>query len=439
MPFDAYPLKRLAILAACTPLLFSERVQPPARFVTAVQHRHHGDLTRVAVAVTAAFRFRSYQLHNPERLYFDILDARPQIASGRRYSEIVDDSLLKQVRVAETTGGITRIVLALGENVRTTVSQQIDPPRLIIDLAVGDIDAAAGSQPQSPPVLEPFSLPVRPRPLAPLELGHAATAPQVRTVPPATPMAGVTPAPAGAALSARLAPNEQAPVARALALKVKKVVIDPGHGGRDEGTVGPNGLKEKDLVLDVALRLGKLIEERLGVRVIYTRSDDTFVSLEQRTEIANQTSGDLFLSIHANSSPAAAQVSGVETYFLNFSESRNALELAARENAGSQKSVFELQDLIQKITLQDKAEESREFAARVQASLYALSARNFPALKNRGVRQAPFVVLIGTTMPSVLAEIGFLSNPNEESLLRELDYRQNVAEALYRGIASYVR
>jgi N-acetylmuramoyl-L-alanine amidase len=223
---------------------------------------------------------------------------------------------------------------------------------------------------------------------------------------------------------------------RALGLKVERIVIDAGHGGHDQGTEGPKGLLEKDLVLDVATRLGKLVGERMGAEVIYTRSDDTFIPLDQRTALANERKADLFLSIHANSSPYP-RIAGIETFYLNFSSSKDALDVAARENASSQKSIFELQDIIQKITQHDKAEESKEFASRLQAALYAFSARNLPGEKNRGVKKAPFVVLIGASMPSVLAEIGFLSNPREEALLKKPDYRQKLAEALYRGVARY--
>ena len=223
---------------------------------------------------------------------------------------------------------------------------------------------------------------------------------------------------------------------RALGLKVGRIVIDAGHGGHDQGTQGPHGLLEKELVLDVAQRVGKLVEERMNAEVIYTRSDDTFIPLEGRTAIANQKKADLFLSIHANSSPYP-RIAGMETFYLNFTDSKDALDVAARENASSQKSIFELQDIIQKITLHEKLDESREFAGRLQASLYALSARNIPGQKNRGIKKAPFVVLIGASMPSVLAEIGFLSNPREESLLKKSDYRQKLAESLYRGISKY--
>ena len=213
-------------------------------------------------------------------------------------------------------------------------------------------------------------------------------------------------------------------------------MIDAGHGGHDQGTEGPHGLVEKELVLDVAQRVGKLIEERLNAEVIYTRSDDTFIPLEGRTAIANQKKADLFLSIHANSSPFP-RIAGMETFYLNFSDSKDALDVAARENASSQKSVFELQDIIQKITLHEKLDESREFAGRLQAALYSFSSRNLPGQKNRGVKKAPFVVLIGANMPSVLAEIGFLSNSREETLLKKPDYRQKLAESLYRGISKY--
>jgi len=223
---------------------------------------------------------------------------------------------------------------------------------------------------------------------------------------------------------------------RVLGLKVGRIVIDPGHGGHDTGTVGPEGLREKDLVLDVAKRLGALIEERMNSEVIYTRSDDTFIPLEQRTEIANQAKADLFLSIHANSSPLRS-ANGIETYYLNFTTSKAALDLAARENAGSQKSVFELQDLLEKIALRDKVDESREFASRIQSALFAFSAKNDSRMRDRGIKKAPFVVLIGASMPSVLAEIGFISNVHEEGVMKRGEYRQRLAEALYKGVASY--
>ena len=224
---------------------------------------------------------------------------------------------------------------------------------------------------------------------------------------------------------------------RALGLKIGRIVIDPGHGGHDTGTIGPNGLEEKDLVLDVGRRLGKLLEARLGAEVVYTRKDDTFIPLETRTAIANQQRADLFISIHANSSDDP-EARGVETYYLNFTSSPEALEVAARENAVSEKSIYELQDLVKKIALKEKIEESREFAGDVQQSLHSSLAAKSPGIRNRGVKKAPFIVLIGANMPSILAEISFVSNPGDEHRLETGEYRQRIAESLYRGIAKYV-
>jgi N-acetylmuramoyl-L-alanine amidase len=224
---------------------------------------------------------------------------------------------------------------------------------------------------------------------------------------------------------------------RALGLKIGKIVIDPGHGGHDTGTIGPNGLQEKDLVLEVGRRLGKLLQTRLGAEVVYTRKNDTFIPLETRTAIANQQRADLFISIHANSS-RDSEARGVETYYLNFTSSPEALEVAARENAVSEKSIYELQDLVKKIALKEKIEESREFAGDVQESLHSGLAAKSPAIRNRGVKKAPFIVLIGANMPSILAEISFVSNPSDEHRLEASEYRQRIAESLYRGIAKYV-
>ncbi len=223
---------------------------------------------------------------------------------------------------------------------------------------------------------------------------------------------------------------------RALGLKIGKIVVDAGHGGHDTGTIGPKGLMEKDLVLDVALRLGKLLEKQLGAEVVYTRNDDTFIPLETRTAIANKQEADLFISVHANSSRDAS-ARGVETYYLNFTSNADALEVAARENAVSQKSVFELQDLVKKIALKEKIEESREFASDVQHAMSTgLSTKN-QAMRDRGVKKAPFVVLIGANMPSILAEISFVSNPGDEKKLQTPEYRQKIAESLYKGVARY--
>jgi N-acetylmuramoyl-L-alanine amidase len=246
-----------------------------------------------------------------------------------------------------------------------------------------------------------------------------------------TAVADATPARAAAPMA-----DGETSLVRALGLKIGRIVIDAGHGGHDSGTIGADGIEEKDVVLDVALRLGKLLSERLGAEVIYTRADDTFIPLETRTAIANKAQADLFLSIHANSSPDAS-ARGVETYYLNFTSDPTALDVAARENAVSDQSIHQLSDLVKKIALKDKIAESREFASDVEGSLYSGLAKGNAGLKDRGVKKAPFVVLIGANMPSILAEISFVTNPKDASQLAQPEYRQRVAESLYKGVARY--
>ena len=223
---------------------------------------------------------------------------------------------------------------------------------------------------------------------------------------------------------------------RVFGLKLGKVVIDAGHGGHDTGTISPHGLMEKNLVLDVALRLGRMISQQLGADVVYTRSEDVFIPLEDRTKIANDEKADLFISIHANSSPEPS-ATGVETYYFNLTADQSALDLATRENATSVSSISDLNDLLHKAVLKTKSDESREFAQKVQTSLWGTSVRMNNRSRDRGVRQAPFVVLIGATMPSILAEIGFVSNPHDEKLFNRIDQRTRIAEALFKGISQY--
>jgi N-acetylmuramoyl-L-alanine amidase len=244
-------------------------------------------------------------------------------------------------------------------------------------------------------------------------------------------VADATPARAAAPMA-----DGETSLVRALGLKIGRIVIDAGHGGHDSGTLGVDGIQEKDVVLDVALRLGKLLHDRLGAEIIYTRSDDTFIPLETRTAIANKAQADLFLSIHANSSPEPA-ARGVETYYLNFTSDPTALDVAARENAVSDQSIHQLSDLVKKIALKDKIAESHEFASDVEGSLYAGLAKGNAGLKDRGVKKAPFVVLIGANMPSILAEISFVTNPKDAEQLAQPEYRERVAESLYKGVARY--
>lgn len=432
------------------------------RQVTAVRCWSLDDVTRVVIEVDGDFEFHAERAHNPERIFFDMDRSAPHINGHRFYSTNVGDRLVKKVRVAEPHGGVTRVVLDLQGAADYTATQLSNPDRLVVELR------PPGQTSRPARIIErPLFTPPATRPSAPQVVAQALPAPPVLGPAP-LPATGLSstataPAPSGFAmrvqperqpettsppnasrsldravpgLAAKLSNDGSGSLTRALGLKIRRVVLDPGHGGQDYGTTGPNGLMEKDLVLDVALRLGKLIESRMGSEVVFTRSDDTFIPLERRTAIANEKKADLFLSIHANSSPYP-RIGGVESYYLNFTNAKDALAVASRENASSDKSVFELRDLIQKITLQDKAEESKEFAANIQAAMFAFVARYNPGLKNRGVKKAPFVVLIGASMPSVLAEIGFLSNTHEEALLKKPEHRQKLAEALFRGVFRY--
>jgi N-acetylmuramoyl-L-alanine amidase len=243
----------------------------------------------------------------------------------------------------------------------------------------------------------------------------------------------------GPPLIPELTRDGQHSLTRALGLKIGRIVIDAGHGGHDTGTIGPTGLMEKDLCLDVALRLGKIIQQHLpSAEVVFTREDDTYIPLERRTEIANQAKADLFISVHANSSQDH-KARGIETYYLNFTGSSDAMEVASRENALSENGVHDLQDIVTKIARSEKIEESRDLATMIQDSLSKRMENLNRGDRNRGVRKAPFVVLIGADMPSVLAEISFLSNPSDEQWLKKPENRQRVADGLYHGIESYLQ
>jgi N-acetylmuramoyl-L-alanine amidase len=224
-------------------------------------------------------------------------------------------------------------------------------------------------------------------------------------------------------------------LSRQLGLGVARIVIDPGHGGHDPGAKA-RGLSESDVVLDVALRLETLLLKQQGVEVVLTRRTNTFVSLEERTEIANREGADLFLSIHANASADTA-ARGVETYFLNVAANSEAEAVAARENAGSVQAMHTLPQLIQAIATNDKQAESRELAGLVQSSLVQRLGPRNEGFQNRGVKQAPFMVLIGAQMPSVLAEVGFLTSRTEAGLLKQAAYKQSIAESLCDAILQY--
>lgn len=420
--------------------------------------------TRLVIATEQEARFFQGTLENPARVFVDIQNARLAAQlEGKTYS--LNDGYVKKVRFGQPKPDVARIVLDIDSIQKCQVFTLSAPARIVIDLtgnrrkgpeAVTSTSNIAWVVKQGEPLADELDLPLptrKPSTAAKEEkravVRSAATEATVSPVHSPEPKDRKALAASAEALQEppNLTKSSQARASlpksdgtrsliRTLGLKIGRIVIDPGHGGHDTGTVGPSGLIEKDLVLDIAVKLKKLIEDRLESEVILTRDDDTFIPLEERTAIANQSGADLFLSIHANSS-RNHKVSGVETFFLNFASSADAAEIAARENSSSQKTVFELQDLVQKITLREKVDESREFAHIVQKAMATQLHKARSQTRDRGVKQAPFIVLIGANMPSILSEISFVSNPADEKLLKSSNYRQKVAEALCQGIEAY--
>jgi N-acetylmuramoyl-L-alanine amidase len=431
----------------------------------------NADATRVIIDLEDTVQYSSARIANPDRIFFDLHSARltPEVARGNVQ---VFGSLLTGVRVAQNQSGVVRVVLDVDGVKDYAASLLSNPPQLVIFLystvrnggAVrtakskpakpqsgaeeASEDARAGSSDsgsmksvsEKDPGVEPGATPSNAMTRSTAAGGKNSHGRQLSSAS-ANTVLNTNPKPDLIRPSNAPQPTRdgQSTLTRALGLKIGRIVIDAGHGGHDTGTIGPTGLMEKDLCLDVALRLGKIIQQRLpGADIVYTRSDDTFIPLEERTNIANQAKADLFISIHANSSQDHA-ARGVETYYLNLKGSAEAMEVAARENASSDQGVHDLEDLVKKIARNEKIDESKEFAEDIQDSLAKRMQKTSKTVKDRGVRKAPFVVLIGADMPSILTEISFLSNPADEKLLKQPEYRQRVAEGLYQGMASYLQ
>jgi len=361
--------------------------------VRGIQVFTNAHASSVVIALSAAAKVSRGALPKRHLVYFDIANPRGRATNdaGPAASLRVDDGRVEKV-VAADHGRFTRVVVNTSAAANADMGRVFpNPDRLIVGVTggtAGSVGGAAAPPPAPPPA------PARPADML---------------------------ASGGTSLS------------RALGLKLHRIVLDAGHGGYDTGTIGPGDLEEKNVVLDVTLRLGKLLRQRLGVDVIYTRDNDTYIPLQERTAIANRAKADLFVSIHANASTDHA-ARGVETYYLNLTNNAQALAVAARENAGSALSMHDLQTLVEKIAQYNKMQESGELARDLDISLAHATGE-----PNRGVKTAPFVVLIGAQMPSVLAEISFLSNPTDDHDLRSAAYRQKIAEALYRGLLHYMQ
>jgi N-acetylmuramoyl-L-alanine amidase/type II secretory pathway predicted ATPase ExeA len=377
-------------------------VEPPLKEpgtpnVTAIQVSSTESDARVVVMLDDPVQYDSARISDPERIYFDLHNARlnPSVAQK---TVPLKDGLLKWVRAAQNTDDVVRLVLDADEAKDYSAQLLSDPYRLVIDVHAQPAAVAKGGVSSG---------------RAQHNVANALSEPS-------------------ASHESRLSLSQE------LGLKINRIAIDPGHGGYDTGAMGPHGLVEKNLCLDVALRLGQLIEQNIaGAQVVYTRKDDEFVSLEDRTAIANAANADLFISIHANSSDSR-EARGVETYYLSLLASPESMKLATRENSLAQSSLHDLPDLIQKITRNEKIAESKQFAGDIQKALAQRLQLVSRSETDRGVKRAPFVVLTGAHMPAVLSEISFISNAKDETLLLESSQRQRVAESLYRGIETYL-
>jgi len=400
------------------------------------------ETVRVTLQLDREVPYHEERITGPDRVFFDLKGA--QLAP-----DLVDttlsyaDDIVRQIRTGRHPNETVRVVMDLDGVSRHSVFTLYNPFRLVIDFeravaavprqatvtapartTSGPSDDAAGvaAAPGPAPSPEPPAAPVATR--AEARPPAALAAPAVADPPPA-PAQPASNAAGGYSLS------------RQLGLNVSRVVIDPGHGGRDPGSMA-HGIREADLTLDVALRLEALLQKEPGLEVVLTRRTNVYVPLEERTAIANRESADLFLSIHANASRNVA-ARGVETYYLSFASSPDAEAVAARENSASERAMHNLPDIIKAIALNNKLDESKDLAAMVQETMITRLRRSNRNVRNLGVKKAPFVVLIGAGMPSVLAEMSFLTNRQEAQLLKTAGYKQRIAEALHEAVTRYRR
>jgi N-acetylmuramoyl-L-alanine amidase len=374
-------MKKVLITPLLLLILFSSGEAVKKTSVKKIRFASYKNHTRIVVDLTGSVEFTQNRLFNPDRLYFDLKECLLSKKSGS--SLAINDKVLKSVRVAQYKKGQVRVVFDIKELDHFTAFMLENPHRLVVDVYAQMGDASRSS--------------------TKLEDKRYAIEKQLN--------------------------------------KIKTIVIDPGHGGKDPGAIGPRGLKEKDITLSVAKRLGKILKSRYSANVIYTRSKDTFVPLNERTEVANSKRADLFISIHTNASRKRG-ARGVETYFLNWTNNREAMRVAARENKISikkmEKMQNELQFILQDLARKNKNEESMRLAHSVQNSMISSLKKSYRKIENLGVKYAPFYVLVGAGMPSVLVEVSFISNREEEKRLASSRYKDKIAEAIAKGIDSYI-
>jgi N-acetylmuramoyl-L-alanine amidase len=426
------------------------------------------DAVRVVIELDGEVDFRQDRIDGPPRVFVDLPSTRATAALVDKTLRFESDAdVVRQVRIGRHPNNTTRVVLDAAGVSSYSVYPLYGPYRLVIDcVRTSAVAATSGvvipravAAPVPPTRREPPRLAAHPvasdwlraapgnGPQHSLAIAEArqpaleapaeapVVAPASKPAEPATRPSDTTkpgdPATAPAAKNG----NGGFSIARQLGLGVSRIVIDAGHGGHDPGAQA-RGIVEAELVLDVALRVEKLLQKVPGVEVVLTRRTDEFIALQERTAIANREGADLFLSIHANAS-SSSQAHGIETYFLNFASNLSAAAVAARENAASGQAMNALPDIVKAIALNNKLDESRDFATQIQHAMIEHLRNSNKTVKDLGVKQAPFVVLIGASMPSVLAEISFVTNPQEARLLKNNKYRQQIAEALFNAIRKY--
>jgi N-acetylmuramoyl-L-alanine amidase len=364
-----------------------------------LRHWSNNNYTRVVIETTSPVKYRENLLKKtanaPRRLYIDLENCR--IAPELQDAIPINDGLLKRVRSGQYAPDITRVVLDTQSLSDYKIFSLQEPFRIVIDLK-----GQNSPDPQSAP---------------PAVLLATDAKAAVRTA------------------SITVGGGSPPSLAQQLGLGIRRIVLDPGHGGKDSGARGKGGVMEKDIVLKVARQLARKLREKLGCEVVMTRDSDVFIPLEERTAIANSKEGDLFISIHVNAAPNN-KARGIETYILDLARSKNAMELAARENSTSTSQISNLQTILLDLIQNSKKSESIKLAEYVQDHMVNGLRPRYP-IKNLGVKQAPFVVLVGAQMPAILIEIAFLSNPTEAKWLQSDDYIGRVSDQLLAGISGY--
>ena len=374
--------------------------------VNEIRHWSNVGYTRIVVAMSGEAGYTSGNLKNPDRLFFDLNDSRLKDRNG--ISIDVNDGVIRKIRASQHNADTVRVVLDLSGRASSRTLMLQNPTRLVIDVS-------GKSQPINTAC----------KTYAPKETGYkniSSPAPKQK--------------PAAVSAPAHAATATARPAAGPQACGIGTIVIDPGHGGKDTGAIGCNGLYEKNVVLDVGLRLRKIIKKHFKCKVVMTRDKDVFIPLDERPAIAVQNDADLFISIHANASrdPSAH---GIETYLLNLTKDRNIMEVAERENMTELKSMGPLEAILKDLILDSKRDDSLRLAHCVQSCL--ISDLHKYDVKNKGVKQGPFLVLYGASMPSILTEVGFITNPREEARLASPEYRQLIARAIFDGIRKYLK